>query len=95
MSGRDHSIECTRCGAYYGGFDGPKECPCTGWRHLNKFECEYILEIEIALRERTDLTDAERHLLEMEIVHIREGVVQLTGPDTVEERLERLRNHFP
>ena len=26
--GRDHSIQCDRCGAWYGGFDGPDECPC-------------------------------------------------------------------
>jgi hypothetical protein len=28
--GRDHSIECEYCGASYGGFNGPDECPCTG-----------------------------------------------------------------
>lgn len=28
MGGRDHSIECEHCGARYGGFNGPEECPC-------------------------------------------------------------------
>lgn len=26
--GRDHSIECERCGTSYGGFNGPDECEC-------------------------------------------------------------------
>lgn len=26
--GRDHSIECEKCGASYGGFNGPDECDC-------------------------------------------------------------------
>ena len=64
-------------------------------RALNKFEKEYIAEIELALKERTDLTGSERYLLENEIEFIKDGTIQMTGPDTVEERLERLRNHFP
>ena len=28
MGGRDHAVECERCGALYGGFNGPEECPC-------------------------------------------------------------------
>jgi uncharacterized Zn finger protein (UPF0148 family) len=29
--GRDHSVECPKCGASYGGFNGPDECPtCEG-----------------------------------------------------------------
>jgi len=24
--GRDHSIECEKCGTYYGGFNGPEVC---------------------------------------------------------------------
>jgi hypothetical protein len=64
-------------------------------RRLNKFEAEYIAEIEKALTERDDLTGSERYLLENEIGFIRDGTITMTGPDTVEERLERLRNHFP
>lgn len=26
--GRDHSIQCERCGAWYSGFNGPDECEC-------------------------------------------------------------------
>jgi len=26
--GRDHSVECERCGAFYGGMNGPDQCPC-------------------------------------------------------------------
>lgn len=26
--GRDHSIECEKCGTWYGGFNGPNECEC-------------------------------------------------------------------
>lgn len=64
-------------------------------RRLNKFEAEYVADIEKALAGRTDLTDAERYLLENEIQFIKDGAITMTGPDTVEERLERLRNHFP
>lgn len=28
MSGRDHSIECNRCGMWYGGMLGPDNCEC-------------------------------------------------------------------
>jgi hypothetical protein len=64
-------------------------------RRLNKFEAEYIAELRHALAMREDLTDGERHLLGMEIVHIQDGAITLTGPQTAEERLERLRNHYP
>jgi hypothetical protein len=26
--GRDHAIQCEECGDWYGGFNGPDECPC-------------------------------------------------------------------
>lgn len=64
-------------------------------RRLNKFEREYIAEIDKALKERTDLTDGERHLLEMEVCYIRDGTLSLAGPETVEERIERHRDHYP
>ena len=64
-------------------------------RRLNKFEAEYIAEIEKGLKERTDLDDRERHMLEMEVVHIRDGTITLSAPYTLEDRLTTLRNHYP
>lgn len=64
-------------------------------RELNKYEAAYVAEIELALKERTDITERERYVLENEVEFIREGNITMSGPDTVEERLERLRNHFP
>lgn len=69
--------------------------PSSTSRTLNKFEREYLEELRVMLDERTDLTPEERHILEHEIVYIQEGTVQLTGPETAEDRLERYRNHFP
>jgi len=52
LMGRDHSEECERCGALYGGFNGPDECPCpdqpadrgservTLWRASGNLWCE-------------------------------------------------------
>lgn len=62
---------------------------------LNDWEKAYIAELRTALQERTDLTQEERRLLKHEVIHIEKGIVRLTGPDTVEERIERLRNHYP
>ena len=62
---------------------------------MNDFETKYVREIREALEKRTDLTERERHLLEYEIVHIEQGTVSLTGPHSVEDRLARLRNHYP
>lgn len=50
---RDHSIECTKCGAYYGGFDGPEECGCAvGWTNepstLDLARMEQIAKAAIA-----------------------------------------------
>jgi hypothetical protein len=64
-------------------------------KELNEHEKAYIADIRKALVERTDLEENERYLLENEIAFIEEGTIGLNGPDTVEERLERLRNHFP
>ncbi len=65
-------------------------------RHFGKnvHERTYIAEIEKALAER-ELTEQERVILEHEIEALLKGAMELNGPETVDERLERLHNHFP
>lgn len=64
-------------------------------QRLNEWEKAYIAEIRETFGKPNDLTDAERYILEQEIILIEGGTISFTGPDTVEERIERLRNHFP
>lgn len=64
-------------------------------RAPNEHEQAYIEDIRESLKTRTDLTEAERYLLENEIAFIEEGMLGFDGPYTVEERLDRLRDHFP
>jgi hypothetical protein len=71
-------------------------------KELNEWEKAYIAEIRKCLADGGlpndddgPLTEAERYLLENEIGFIEEGTISFTGPQTLEERIWRLRNHFP
>lgn len=62
---------------------------------LNEHETAYIAEIEAAIKDRRMFTVGEISVLEYEVDAIRDGAMALTGPQTLEERLERLRDHYP
>ena len=61
---------------------------------LNEFEQAYVDEIEQAKGVRM-LTCGEWSVLEFEVDSIRDGTMELGESQTLDERLERLRNHYP
>lgn len=62
---------------------------------MNEYEQTYVACVKVALAQRDDLTAYEIRALEVEIAMIEAGNAGLTGPQTVEERLQRLRDHYP
>lgn len=62
---------------------------------VNAYEQDYVACVKVALTQRDDLTAREVRVLEVEIAMIEDGSVGLTGPQTVDERLQRLRDHYP
>jgi hypothetical protein len=62
---------------------------------VNTYEQDYVACVKVALANRDDLTAREIRVLEVEIAMIEDGSAGLTGPQTVDERLVRLRDHYP
>ncbi len=62
---------------------------------MTEFDKAFVAEAQKALTDRTDLDEIERNLLQHQIKFIEAGTVCLTGPDTVDQWLERYRNHYP
>jgi hypothetical protein len=62
---------------------------------MNAYEQAYVASVRIALAERDDLTVREIRVLEVEVAMIEDGSAGLTEPQTVEECLQRLRDHYP
>lgn len=58
-------------------------------------ERAYVASVRRALATRDDLTAHEAHVLETEVAMIEAGNAGLTEPQTVEDRLQRLRDHYP
>lgn len=48
MGGRDHSVECSACGAWYGGMNGPDECDCALSRANVALRAAVLAGLELA-----------------------------------------------
>lgn len=62
---------------------------------MNAYERDYVASVKVALAQRDDLMAHEVRVLEVEIAMIEAGSTGLTGPQTVDDRLQRLRDHYP